>query len=66
MQRVYLQTIRNLIAHVVFAIITSGIIRHNASRYYFTKLEVSFGLVPNAQELWESQTSVIYEVIMWI
>lgn len=47
----YLQTIRNFIAHAVFAIVTSGIIRHNASRYHFTKLEVSFSFVPNAHEL---------------
>lgn len=47
----YLQSIRNFIAHAVFAITTSGVIRHNASRYHFANLEVSFGLVPNTHEL---------------
>jgi hypothetical protein len=56
-QGLYSQTIRNLIAHAVFAVDTSGVIRHDASRHHFAELEVSLGLVPDAQELQQGRKS---------
>ena len=48
---VYLQSAGDLVADVVFAVGSLGVVRHDASGGDFGQLEVTFSFVPDTGEL---------------